>query len=629
MPRQYQPVEYNSFIGGLVTEASPLTFPQNASLDEENFVLNKDGSRSRRLGINYEDGYQIISSNQDIVDGVLTVSAFKWDNAGGLSTNTVLAIQIGASIDFFRGNALTISPTKISTYDFSELSKINKFSYASVDGKLVVTVGSKDIYIFTYDTSTNKINVETKRLLVRDLFGLDAIDNDGKDLREGGNISLRPSTSSVSGAHVYNLRNQGWAIPHTHWVDNDIGTHDTITQFTNEDGQHRWPSNADNIAPYIYANTKDSGGTSGLFATVDRFDVANIVNNPPTNTYSPIGYFIIDALDRGASRRSALADMQSKYPQNDANLYSTANSAIETDSTPYGPTCVCQYAGRVFYGGFSGEVVNGDSHSPKLSSYLLYSQLVSDSSNINLCYQAADPTNPKSSDLVDTDGGFVRIEGAYGIIGMAVLQSTLFIFANNGVWTVSGGNGGFTATSYQTSKLTDSGCISQGSIVAMQDSIFYWGLDGIYSINRNEYGDFRSSNITNKTIKRFYMSISDESIRNAEGIYDSYNNAVKWVYNNYIGASDDTIELNLDTVTGAYYKHRIKPISVNPAGFPLVVKGVQTDPFRVVYSDNDIVVGSDQVVVTNGSLVITSAPSKVSGIKEIVYLTLIGDLPPS
>ena len=125
------------------------------------------------------------------------------------------------------------------------------------------------------------------------------------------------------------------------------------------------------------------------------------------------------------------------------------------------------------------------------------------------------------------------------------------------------------------------------------------------------------------------MSISDESIRNAEGIYDSYNNAVKWVYNNYIGASDDTIELNLDTVTGAYYKHRIKPISVNPTGFPLVVKGVQTDPFRVVYSDNDIVVGSDQVVVTNGSLVITSAPSKVSGVKEIVYLTLVGDLPPS
>ena len=39
---------YKSFIQGLVTEASPLTFPENASIDEDNFVLNRDGSRSRR-----------------------------------------------------------------------------------------------------------------------------------------------------------------------------------------------------------------------------------------------------------------------------------------------------------------------------------------------------------------------------------------------------------------------------------------------------------------------------------------------------------------------------------------------------------------------------------------------------
>ena len=44
---------YRSFVKGLITEASPLTFPENASIDEKNFVLNRDGSRSRRLGVDY------------------------------------------------------------------------------------------------------------------------------------------------------------------------------------------------------------------------------------------------------------------------------------------------------------------------------------------------------------------------------------------------------------------------------------------------------------------------------------------------------------------------------------------------------------------------------------------------
>jgi hypothetical protein len=43
--------QYNTFVKGLVTEAGPLTYPENASLDEENFVLNRDGSRQRRLGM--------------------------------------------------------------------------------------------------------------------------------------------------------------------------------------------------------------------------------------------------------------------------------------------------------------------------------------------------------------------------------------------------------------------------------------------------------------------------------------------------------------------------------------------------------------------------------------------------
>lgn len=622
MPRQFQPVEFNTFIGGLVTEASPLTFPNNASLDEENFVLNKDGSRSRRLGMQYEVGGSIVTSAQTLnPQGQLVAGSFKWSNAGGLSTNTVICVQIGSSIDFFQGNVTAISSSKFYTYTFSNMPNPNRFSYASVDGKLIVATGNKEITIFSFDNNqvdiTKAITVETKRLLIRDLFGLDCLYSDGRNLREGSDISFRPAFSQVGPPHIYNLRNQGWAIPHSQWNGNDFVA-DTIIQFSNN-SKTVYPSNADNITSYLYANTNDSGGTK----TITRFDAENLVVNAPVNTYSPIGYFIIDALDRNASRRAVINDMQNKFPQNDANLYQQALRALTTDdSTPTGATVVCEFAGRVFYAGFSGEVIGGDQHSPKMSSYILFSQLVRDSSGVNRCYQAADPTDPSSSDLVDTDGGFLRIEGAYGIIGMAVLQSTLFVFAHNGVWAISGGSGaGFTATNYNSAKLTSSGCISTGSIVPMQDSIFYWGLDGIYAITRNQFGDFKSENITNKTIKRFYMSIPDASIKNAEGIYNSYDNAVKWVYNNYIGASDNPIELNLDVVTGAYYRHRIKPMI---GGFPLLIRGIQTDPYRISTSQNNVIVGTDNVLISDNSQVVVNYSSITQGVKEVVYFILTG-----
>jgi hypothetical protein len=57
MARQTSVLEINKFILGLVTDANPLTFPENASLEEENFVLNIDGSRRRRLGMDYEESF--------------------------------------------------------------------------------------------------------------------------------------------------------------------------------------------------------------------------------------------------------------------------------------------------------------------------------------------------------------------------------------------------------------------------------------------------------------------------------------------------------------------------------------------------------------------------------------------
>ena len=86
---------FNSFIKGLVTEANELTFPEGASVDEDNFVLNRDGSRSRRLGIDYENLYELIPTGLTEAQLAETKQTFyKWDSPTGDSSLSIGVVRI-------------------------------------------------------------------------------------------------------------------------------------------------------------------------------------------------------------------------------------------------------------------------------------------------------------------------------------------------------------------------------------------------------------------------------------------------------------------------------------------------------------------------------------------------------
>lgn len=170
MPRSYQPVEFNTFVGGLVTEATPLTFPANASLDEENFVLNNTGLRTRRLGFDYEQDFVIVDSGQILLDGQeLVFNSYKWDNVGGNPSRTFIVVQIQNRIHFFDGTVQPISNSLIGSLDYN-LNPPSNMSFASVDGRLVVVTGGKSVDVYSYEDSG--FTVLSKRLLIRDLFGV-------------------------------------------------------------------------------------------------------------------------------------------------------------------------------------------------------------------------------------------------------------------------------------------------------------------------------------------------------------------------------------------------------------------------------------------------------------------------
>ena len=101
---------FRSFTKGLITEASPLTFPENASLDEDNFVLNRDGSRSRRLGVDYENLYQLNNTSitpDSIKEG--KQSFHVWTTPGGSTSVSIGIIRIANK--FFFLDLLTANPS--------------------------------------------------------------------------------------------------------------------------------------------------------------------------------------------------------------------------------------------------------------------------------------------------------------------------------------------------------------------------------------------------------------------------------------------------------------------------------------------------------------------------------------
>jgi len=563
-------------------------------------VLNRNGSRRRRLGFDIETGgSEITTSYTHDSSSHLITSSFRWTNAGGFPDKTLLVIQIGNELFFFDLDFSPISDGFLLKHQFPVGSKYSTYSYASVDGILVVASGIKEVKTFEFDGSST-ITQKDVNLKVRDFWGVADIDSDGDNLKLDSNIQKRPT--QLTSEHTYNLRNQTFALPRFY---NNVETlADPISIFYNfsvsttpKPPAPTYPSNADNVVAVLYADPNDADNR-----TVDRFWPQDLMTNPLGNYPAPIGYFIIDALERGSSRMEEELKLRQRNPALDR-----AVASLPLDKTPGGAKALAEFAGRVFYSGFSGSVIDGDDLSPHMSSYVLFSQVVRDITSIGNCYQEGDPTSVEAPELVDTDGGFIRIDGAYDIHALINSNDSLLVFARNGVWRISGGTeSSFTANNYIVDKITSHGSQGQGSVVKIDNGISYWGDDGIYVVQRDQYGLWSAQNISQDTIQTLYNEIPLSAKQLARGIYDPFDLKVRWLYSNDINDTEETRELIFDLSMGAFYKHIIKKFHANP--LPRVVDIFATEPstlvlnqFNVVVGGNNVVAGSDNVVATIGT----------------------------
>lgn len=605
MPRELAAVELNTFNAGLITDASPLTSPDNSSLDEENMVLNSDGSRNRRLGMDYEENFTDISTTIAYSNpSEITHSVFRWENAGGDSGRNLAVVQFGNELKFFDMATRPISGNLLYTHKFTSFSNNLALSYASVDGVLVVATGQKSIETFELDTNT--ITHSQTTLFIRDLFGVHAEDG-GTDLNSGSGLQKRPT--SLSKPHLYNLRNQSFGIPRV--LETNVTTkQDPITSFYNTASSY--PSNSDSVTQALYA---DANLTSGR--TLDRFFTQDLFSNPLGASKTATGYFIIDALERGASRITNDAENRSTYS---LLTHSISSGQLPTDKTPGGASVVAEFSGRAWYAGFSGEVEDGDSRSPRMSSYILFSQLVSNIADIGLCYQEGDPTTKDAPELVDTDGGYIRIDGAYGINRIENMSGSLIIMAENGIWRITGtSDSGFTATAYTVEKVSDRGCPNPKSSVVVDNTMFYWAEDGIYHLRLGDLGGWESVNISINKIQNLFENIPEKDKIEATGSYDRLQRKVRWLYKVDIDEDTETMELVLDVLLTGFYSNRIAGIDSN---IPRVVDIFQSTTYQVSLTSEDVTVGGVQVTADSEDVVVNSSQRADVDRGELSYLVV-------
>lgn len=199
-------------------------------------------------------------------------------------------------------------------------------------------------------------------------------------------------------------------------------------------------------------------------------------------------------------------------------------SFTEPDKTTERPQAVAYFAGRAWYGGIEYNTVGN---------LVYFSQIIENDDQYGRCYQQNDPTSEVFFNLLPSDGGTLKIPEMAKLVRLYPYQTSLLVLATNGVWLIRGTSGtGFTATDFVVRKLSSNGTTSPQSIVDV-DGVPYWcGEQGIYKLSYNpQFDSFSVDNISDETIRSFYLDIPLVNRSEMKGAYDPYNKYVYWIYN--------------------------------------------------------------------------------------------------
>ncbi len=576
-----QPVEMSTLVGGIITEANPLTFPANASLDEQNMVVNRDGSRQRRKGLTTLDGWDnpvatvphVPISGPDFDPELLEI--FPWATAGESTKTDLTVLRYGREGKYYideqgeLGAALIQGDLK-GTRPFPETGRANPvmfqgdmFSFSELINSGFPGMGtdwtyqgfSRTGYVpeFGGDPLILKIFHRGQVAVnVRDVWGIaDSTVDDDKVL---------PFAETPTGTHGaiiyplvvpkdesgrwYNLNNTGWSPKSNICWDKKnqtallfegdspayhigmLSTHPTFMHSSSIswiDVSAGWPSVS---TPYL-SFVEDAAEITGnrFVKAIPLLGYGADAGMFKSDTVR--GKYTIDPFRRDVSRAAAFI-REWNEPALFVHPLSPDLSEIRfRDGAIVENTATAMYAGRIWstyiqVGTTDSvfETITYDGSSSNVvdvSTLVYFGQVTEDKNRALACHAQNDPTADIGNDPLDTDGGFVSIPEAASFNRLIPFKDSLLVFATNGVWQINGSESSFSATNQSVNKISSIGTNSPDSIVVTPNSVLYFGDAGIYSIRLEDISQKASAS-----------NISDNTISKLFYTYtaDQRNNAI-------------------------------------------------------------------------------------------------------
>ena len=545
----------NNFVKGLVTEAAELTFPDGASVDELNCDLRRDGTRRRRLGVEYETGNVLSSYTLSNSEQTATGS---WVNVGGNADLEFLVLQKGAILYFYNKGALPYSnqvesnSVNLASYQQSGSAGADtaKCQFTSIKGTLVVSSPQINTIAIQYSSGT---------------FTVTQVSFEIRDFEYQGNTSeYYTEKSSPSQNRKYDTQNAGWvgtkgSAALSTWSAANSSKHPPLT--------HPW-----------YAG-KDSDGDFSATEWDRIYGGTTLTGN---------GHYILDFFTKDRATASGLSGL---------------TKPTDTEASRF--RCAESFSGRVFYAGID---------SAENAGTILFSKVVETVDDLGICHQQNDPTAEYLSDLYATDGGELRIPDAVKIQRLYAYQNSLFVFAENGVWQISGVDGVFRATEFSVNRVTRVGILQPQTFVEAEGVPFWWSRFGIHTLTTDPVsGQGTEQNLTIPTVQTFWDAIDADAKLKVTAVYDAINKRIYWGYPD----KDETVasKLNnfliLDVPLQAFYPWKISDQTSNTdcvVGLAFYSGYGASEVALDVTSNN----GADDVVTSNGNDVVSTQISNTN-----------------
>ena len=437
-----------------------------------------------------------------------------------------------------------------------------------------------------------KLNGVSTGVNGQDYFKIEKIDFKTRDFRYFTTDlkSLYKEESStysieISDARRYDTYNSGW-------VSKSTGRTSGSTELTAYD-YYRLQANTSTLFPPLTHPWFSGKNTS------DQFDIAEWKKIDGGTSLSGNGHFVLDFFDNGSREREVIK----------ADTGITGNFIIPPSDLS-GPITepinsrwrACEaFSGRVFFAGLDD---------PEYGGSIVFSKLIDSREDIGACYQQNDPTSEHLSTLLPTDGGMITIPDADKIQRLYAYQSSIYVFAENGVWQISGVDGVFKADAYSVNRVSRVGILNAQSFVAADGAPFWWSRYGIHTLSTDPVsGQGAEQNISVTTIQSFWDSIDADAREKVIGKFDPINKRIYWGYPNKDASPEYKINnfLILDITLGAFYPWKIEDKTSQQyesfiVGFEFYSGFGSDELVRDVRNGtdgaDDVVVGSDDVVST-------------------------------